>query len=841
MRYTAGIDVGTTFCAAGTWRDGQAATVALGDRAPTVPSVLFLREDGVLLVGDAAVRRAVSDPRRVVREFKRRVGDTVPLVLGGRPFGAADLTARVVRWVADRVSEREGGPPAYAVLTHPASWGAHRRAVMAEAAAAAGLPAAGLLPEPVAAGLYYASQQRVPAGSLIAVYDLGGGTFDATVLRKTAASFEVVGTPRGDDQLGGVDVDQAVFDHVVRAVGAEWPEIADEDQVGMAALAQVRAAVVDAKEALSADTEAVVPVLLPGYSREVRITRSELERTIEPLVLRTIDLVRQTCTSAGVTPQDLDSVLLVGGASRMPLVARMVTRELGRPVAVDAHPKYAVCLGAAIAAAARIGAVLPEPVAPPPPPPGPAAVPPAPALAIAADLEQSALTAPSDQRLPRAGRPAPARDLVLTHRDDRLVVRIGGEGADPTLEQREQRSVVVMAVAAVVLVAALIAGLAFVTRPEGGGADEPGAGQDPLPGGAAAAAAGAEESGGTMRLAGGPLAGQPEAGAMLGAAALGDGHLVAVGRRADPAGDPNAPSAGGEGSAGIPAAWRSDDGGATWAPIWIAPGGGAGEIDGVTAGPDGGLVAVGWVTTAGPDAAGSPDSPGTSTGGPATRAAVWRAPGDDPSAWEEAAPTGLDGAVSLGDVTRDPGGELIAVGRDVTADAEDGDGGVWRSADGVAWQRVDAPGLGGPGRQELHRLARLADGRWVAIGRQLRGAALVPAIWTSPDLATWTDAGGRPASVEGVPSLWGLAVLPDGTLVTAGSRPGIPGDPAGAEAALWLAAPDTLNHWQRLDPPDGSEAPNDQQVRALLTGLPALVAVGSDSNQPATWTVDISR
>jgi hypothetical protein len=190
---------------------------------------------------------------------------------------------------------------------------------------------------------------------------------------------------------------------------------------------------------------------------------------------------------------------------------------------------------------------------------------------------------------------------------------------------------------------------------------------------------------------------------------------------------------------------------------------------------------------------------------------------------------------------RDPGGDLITVGRDVTADADDGDGGVWRSSDGVAWQRVDAPGLGGPGRQELHRLTRLADGRWVAIGRQLRGASLVPAVWTSPDLATWTDAGGRPASGGGVPSLWGLAVLADGTLVTAGSRPGVPGDPAGAEAALWLASPDTLNRWQRLDPPDGSARPNDQQVRALLTGLPALVAVGSDSNQPATWTVDISR
>jgi molecular chaperone DnaK (HSP70) len=98
VSYATGIDIGTTFSAAATWRDGRAATVALGDRAATVPSVLFLREDGVMLVGEAAVRRAVSEPLRVVREFKRRVGDYVPVVLGDRHFSAAELTAQVVRW-----------------------------------------------------------------------------------------------------------------------------------------------------------------------------------------------------------------------------------------------------------------------------------------------------------------------------------------------------------------------------------------------------------------------------------------------------------------------------------------------------------------------------------------------------------------------------------------------------------------------------------------------------------------------------------------------------------------------------------------------------------------------
>ena len=152
-------------------------------------------------------------------------------------------------------------------------------------------------------------------------------------------------------------------------------------------------------------------------------------------------------------------------------------------------------------------------------------------------------------------------------------------------------------------------------------------------------------------------------------------------------------------------------------------------------------------------------------------------------------------------------------------------------------------GLGGPGRQELHRLARLADGRWLALGRQLRGARMTPAVWTSADLSSWTEADGRPSGSGGVPSVWGLAVLDDGTVVAAGSRPGLPGDPAGAEAALWLAAPDALDRWRPLDPAPGSlgAGPGDQAVRGLTRAGPATVAVGADRDAAAGWPVQIAR
>jgi molecular chaperone DnaK len=158
MAYTIGIDVGTTFTAAATCRDGGTEVATLGDRGDVIPSVAFLREDGVLLVGHAAERRAVGDATRVARDFKRRIGDDVPLRLGDRAQTAEALTAAIVRWVVDLVSEREGEAPARTILTFPASWGDHRRGLLLAAAAAAGVDRPELLTEPVAAAVHYSAR-----------------------------------------------------------------------------------------------------------------------------------------------------------------------------------------------------------------------------------------------------------------------------------------------------------------------------------------------------------------------------------------------------------------------------------------------------------------------------------------------------------------------------------------------------------------------------------------------------------------------------------------------------------------------------------------------------------
>jgi len=374
MAYYLGIDLGTTYTAAAAERDGVVESLTLGNRTASVPSVVYLRDDGEILVGEAATRRATTDPGRVAREFKRRVGDPTPIILGGTPYAAEMLMARLLRWAVDRVCEQQGEPPKAIALTHPANWGPYKLDLFTQAVRQVDLDAALMLAEPVAAATFYASQRSLAPGSTVAVYDLGGGTFDAAVVRRTAQGFEIIGSPEGMERLGGIDFDEAVFAHVREAIGDALDALDPEEPAAQAAVARLRQECIDAKEALSSDTDVSIPVLLPGLQTEVRLTRSEFEAMIRPAISETIVALRRAIRSAGVKDDDISAVLLVGGSSRIPLVAQMVGAELGRPIAIDAHPKDAISFGAAIAVAQRRGAATPESITtvladnrPPPP------------------------------------------------------------------------------------------------------------------------------------------------------------------------------------------------------------------------------------------------------------------------------------------------------------------------------------------------------------------------------------------------------------------------------------------------------------------------------------------
>ncbi len=374
MAYYLGIDLGTTYTAAAAERGGVVEALTLGNRTASVPSVVYLRDDGEILVGEAATRRATTDPGRVAREFKRRVGDPTPIILGGTPYAAEMLMARLLHWSVQRVREQQGEPPRAIALTHPANWGPYKLDLFTQAVRQVDVDASLMLPEPVAAATFYASQRSLAPGSVVAVYDLGGGTFDAAMVRRTQTGFEIIGTPEGIERLGGIDFDEAVFAHVRGAVGDGLERLDPEEAAAQAAVARLRQECIDAKEALSSDTDVSIPVLLPGLQTEVRLTRSEFEAMIRPVISETIVALRRAIRSAGVRDDDITAVLLVGGSSRIPLVAQMVGAELGRPIAIDAHPKDAIAFGAAIAVAATQGAATPESVTtvlsdtrPPPP------------------------------------------------------------------------------------------------------------------------------------------------------------------------------------------------------------------------------------------------------------------------------------------------------------------------------------------------------------------------------------------------------------------------------------------------------------------------------------------
>jgi molecular chaperone DnaK len=457
--YALGVDLGTTYTAAAVWRDGRAEVASLGSRSAAIPSVVLLRDDETVLTGEAASRRGVTEPQRVAREFKRRLGDTTPIMLGGTPYSAEQLMARLLRWTLAEVEQREGGPPGQVFVCHPANWGPYKRELLDQAVRLSGIEApVGFLTEPEAAAVFYAQQERIDPGALVAVYDLGGGTFDAAVLRKTGHGFEIMGQPEGIERLGGIDFDAAVFNHVREALGGKLDELDPEDPVTLAAVVRLQEECVAAKEALSSDTDASIPVLLPNVSTEVRITRAEFEAMVRPALHSSIEAMQRALRSAGVDAADLHSVLLVGGSSRMPLVAQLVGAELGRPVAVDAHPKHAIALGAAFAAGEALTGRAAASTAPPVAVPAAADVP-SPAAPLAA-------MTPSEDAATQVAAAAPAQTASFP------VAERPAAAPPPASPQSGSSRRIPVLVAAVAAVLLLGGGVAFALLNPGTDSDE---------------------------------------------------------------------------------------------------------------------------------------------------------------------------------------------------------------------------------------------------------------------------------------------------------------------------------------------------------------------------------
>lgn len=331
----------------------------VGDRTPEVveiggerrmPSVVLVEQSGAVVVGRTADDLSGSNPANTLRAPKNRLGDQAPVVLGGRPYQVVQLVAALLRTVYDEAVSQIGDPPIEVRLTHPATWNRPRLNRLLEAAAKAGLPNPALVPEPVAAALSYASESGVPEGGHLVVYDLGGGTFDTAVVTARRGGFEVEGRPGGDQNIGGELFDELVMNHVGERLDPDaWEQIqvADEptwQQVGASLRREARRA----KETLSSHPYADLLLPLPDGLVQQRITRDEFEQIVGPYIDETVGLLRRCINDAGVDESKLASIYLVGGASRSPIVERLVRAAFpGVPVSRRGDPKTSVALGAA--------------------------------------------------------------------------------------------------------------------------------------------------------------------------------------------------------------------------------------------------------------------------------------------------------------------------------------------------------------------------------------------------------------------------------------------------------------------------------------------------------------
>jgi len=350
------IDFGTSFTSVAIAQGGRAELVEVDD-VRAMPSGVWLDGSGSLIVGMSAERQAPSAPERWERSPKRLLGEVAPLLLGGdKVVAVVEAVAAVLKHAAQEAYRRQGGPPDEVRLTYPARWGDRRRGALQAAAQIAGLGAPvvssppRLVPEPVAAALHFADRGGLPAGAQVAVYDLGGGTFDSAVLRAGAEGYTVRALG-GLENTGGESFDALLYAHVgeelARRDESVWSSLREPPdarwrRAGEDLYREVRRAKEDLSKypSVTLDTTALV-------GQPVQLTRDELEFVLRPRIEATAQELIETIGRAGCRPAELAAVYLAGGSSRIPLIERVVSDTLEVTARVLGEPKSVVALGAA--------------------------------------------------------------------------------------------------------------------------------------------------------------------------------------------------------------------------------------------------------------------------------------------------------------------------------------------------------------------------------------------------------------------------------------------------------------------------------------------------------------
>jgi molecular chaperone DnaK len=347
------VDFGTSStCVVVSVDGGEPQVVMVEGGSPVMPSAVFAAVDGTLFVGQEAERQAAIDPARYEPHPKRRI-DEGELLLGNTVLSVVDVVRAVLaRAVGEARRVAGGGQVDLLVLTHPADWGAIRTRVLRQAGNGLATDIV-LVPEPVAAAVFHAARHDLRHGSALAVLDLGGGTVDVSVVRREAGDgpgtgFRVLAT-HGDPNFGGADIDQLLLDHIGETFTgqerADWQSLmSGQDMSDRRRRRMLRQDVRGAKETLSRHTYTDVP--LPPPFPDAHVTRADLDALIAEPLGRAAQLTADTIATTGQRPDQLAAVFLVGGSSRIPLIARLVHERTGlMPTTLDA-PETVVCRGA---------------------------------------------------------------------------------------------------------------------------------------------------------------------------------------------------------------------------------------------------------------------------------------------------------------------------------------------------------------------------------------------------------------------------------------------------------------------------------------------------------------
>lgn len=356
--WTLAIDFGTSFTVAAAARVAGVDLIPLGgskgDRY-RMPSAVALDDGGDFAVGISAIEAGHLHPERFEPSPKRLVG-WGDVMIADRVMAVTEVLAAVFGNVAAAGRQVSGGrDPSRVVVTHPASWGTTRLQVLHDAAEAAGLDDAELVPDPVAAAMHLGAA-RLRVGALAAVYDFGAGSLDVAVLRRTAEGFELAAPPGGRDLLSGEEIEARIIDHLGNGPIGQHPDWAKlmyppPDPDWLRHGVEFRREIREAKEALSNQTVCQIPV--PGLGREVQLSRVELDDLIRDDIISTVETLRSTAGAAGIEMTDLDVILMVGGSSRIPLVAHTIWEETGLKPIVPDDPQSVIAAGAARARPAR--------------------------------------------------------------------------------------------------------------------------------------------------------------------------------------------------------------------------------------------------------------------------------------------------------------------------------------------------------------------------------------------------------------------------------------------------------------------------------------------------------